>query len=73
VLDRRRTKGEIGIEKIEKDRELLKTLRCLKSFRIRRDKFHAHFDKDYFFDRERLTDEAPINWGDLEKVVEVLS
>ena len=73
VLDRRRTKGEIVIEKIQKDRELLKTLGCLKSFRIRRDKFHAHFDKDYFFDHERLTDEAPINWGDLEKVVEVLS
>jgi AbiU2 len=73
VLDRRHTEGEVTTEKIEKHRELLKTLDCLKSFRIRRDKFHAHFDKEFFFDRKRLTDEAPITWGDLERAVEVLS
>jgi len=73
VLGRRRTEGEVSIEKIEKHRALLKTLDCLKSFRIRRDKFHAHFDKEFFFDRTRLTDEAPITWGNLERAVEVLS
>ena len=69
MLDR----DEITIKNIGADRERIRNLDCLKSFEIRRDKFHAHFDKDYFFDRERLTDEAPITWGDSEKVVKVLS
>jgi hypothetical protein len=73
VLDRKRVEGKITIEKVKKDREMLKALGCLKSFRIRRDKFHAHFDREFFFDRKRLTDDAPITWADLEEVVKVLS
>jgi len=69
MLDR----DEITTEQINADRERIKNLDCLKSFEIRRDKFHAHFDKDYFFDRDRLADEAPIKWGDFKKVIEVLS
>ncbi|MFZ6672994.1 hypothetical protein [Undibacterium sp. Xuan67W] len=55
----------ITMETIEKDREKIRDLEVLKSFRLRRDKFHGHFDKDYFFDRERLQNEAPIRWSDL--------
>ncbi len=72
VLDRRSNQGEITFEKINKDRERIKSLGCLESFKIRRDKFQAHFDKEYFFNRGGLTDKAPITWGDLEKVLEVL-
>jgi hypothetical protein len=44
----------ITAESIEQDRQKISSLEALKSFRIRRDKFHGHFDKEYFFDRERL-------------------
>ena len=57
----------ITYESIEADRSRIRSLKVLVSFRLRRDKFHGHFDKDYFFDRARLQDEAPIRWDDLEE------
>ena len=57
----------ITAETIEQDRQKIRSLEALKSFRIRRDKFHGHFDKEYFFDRQRLQSEAPLRWGDLEE------
>ena len=63
----------ITLETIIEDRERIKGLDCLQSFKTRRDKFQAHFDKKYFFDRERLSEEAPLTWGDLEKVIEAIS
>lgn len=56
----------ITAESIEHDRQIIRSLEVLKSFRVRRDKFHGHFDKKYFFDREKLQADAPIRWGDLE-------
>jgi HEPN superfamily AbiU2-like protein len=47
---------------IEADRLQIRSLAALRSIRIRRDKFHGHFDKEYFFDRSRLHSEAPITW-----------
>ena len=44
----------ITVESIEQDRQTIRGLSVLKSVRIRRDKFHGHFDKDYFFDRGRF-------------------
>lgn len=62
----------ITAESIEQDREKIRSLEALKSFRLRRDKFHGHFDKDYFFDRERFDQEAPIRWKDLEAAGDVM-
>ena len=62
----------ITAKTIEADREKIRSLAALKSMRIRRDKFHGHFDKDYFFDRARLQDEAPIRWMDLHEAGEVM-
>lgn len=62
----------ITFESIEQDRLKIRSLEALKSLRIRRDKFHGHFDKDYFFDRERLQSEAPLKWGDLEEAGNVM-
>lgn len=59
-------------ESIEADRAKIRSLKVLSSFRLRRDKFHGHFDKDYFFDRKRLQDEAPIRWVDLEEAGTVM-
>lgn len=50
----------ITYESIEADRAKIRSLNVLSSLRLRRDKFHGHFDKDYFFDRKRLHDEAQI-------------
>ena len=61
-----KNRSPITIESIEKDREDLRSLEVLKSFRLRRDKFDAHFDREYFFDRERIASDAPIRWGDLD-------
>jgi hypothetical protein len=44
----------------------------LKSFRFRRDKFHAHFDKRYFFDRARIAQQAPLKGSDLDNALELL-
>jgi hypothetical protein len=57
----------ITLAQINADRDEIRKLPCLRSFKIRRDKFHGHFDKDYFFDRKRLSDEAPLMWDDLEQ------
>lgn len=59
-------------ETINRDRRYIQSLGCLQSFTTLRDKFYAHFDKEYFFDRERMAKEAP-TWGDLEKVIAVIS
>lgn len=69
MLDRR---IPITAESIEQDRQKIRSLEALKSFRIRRDKFHGHFDKEYFFDRQRLQSEAPIKWIDLEEAGNVM-
>jgi hypothetical protein len=68
MLDR----DPITVEAINQDRDRIQRLDCLQNFKILRDKFYAHFDKEYFFDRERMADEAP-TWSDLEKVMGVIS
>lgn len=67
-------KGRVPItpKSIEEDREKIRSLAALKSIRIRRDKFHSHFDKDYFFDRARLQEEAPIRWMDFDEAGKVM-
>ena len=62
----------ITVESIEEDRAKIRSLAALKSIRIRRDKFHGHFDKDYFFDRDRLHAEAPVRWIDLDEARKVM-
>lgn len=72
VLRERRKEGEITVSQVERDRKRLSRLRCLQSLKTRRDKYHAHFDKKYFFDLERLNHDAPVATRDLGKAVEVL-
>ncbi|MBI2311912.1 MAG: hypothetical protein HYU77_05340 [Betaproteobacteria bacterium] len=67
-------KGRIPItlDSIEADRAKIRSLAALQSIHTRRDKFHGHFDKDYFFDRQRLQNEAPIRWMDLDEAGDVM-
>lgn len=62
----------ITFESIEEDRARIRSLAALPSIRLLRDKFHGHFDKDYFFDRSRLHSEAPITWAELSEAGEVM-
>ena len=72
VLRERRKEGEITVTQVERDRKHLSKLRCLQSLKTRRDRYHAHFDKKYFFDLDRLNRDAPVAMRDLEKTVEGL-
>lgn len=62
----------ITLRSIEQDREKIRALQSVKSFKLRRDKFHGHFDKDYFFNRSRLDQDAPLLWSDLDEVTQVM-
>lgn len=62
----------ITVASINADREKIDALAALPSIRLRRDKFHGHFDKEYFFDRSRLQNEAAVTWADLQEAGEVM-
>ncbi len=59
----------ITLEVIQDDRNQLRNFAPLASFKLRRDKFHAHFDKKYFFERDKLSEDAPLILSDLDEVV----
>ncbi len=69
LLNRR----EIDLSTIEQDRSAIEGFAALKDIRLRRDKFQAHFDKMYFFDRDRIAKEAPLNWPDLDRALEIVA
>jgi hypothetical protein len=62
----------ITLDSINADREKIRLLTVLPSIKLRRDKFHGHFDKQYFFDRTRLQKEAEITWFELEEAGNVM-
>jgi hypothetical protein len=66
-----RNREPITLESIQSDRQRIMVFKPLASFKLRRDKFHAHFDKEYFFDRNNIHEDAPLTWGDLEQVVQL--
>jgi hypothetical protein len=61
----------IHFKTIQKDRSSITSFAALTSFRLRRDKFHAHFDKRYFDDRQKIAEEAPLKWADLDQAIEL--
>ena len=62
----------ITFESVESDRQKLLSIQSLSSFKTRRDKFHAHFDKNYAFQRSQISKGAPIKWSDFDKVIETM-
>jgi hypothetical protein len=61
----------VTLARIKNDRQRIVAFTPLTSFKLRRDKFYAHFDKQYFFDRSKLDADAPLTWRDLEDVVKL--
>jgi hypothetical protein len=68
-----RDQEPITFQTIQKDKKRISKLESLPSFKLRRDKFHAHFDKEYFFDRKKLSEDAPLKWSDLEEIVKTMA
>jgi hypothetical protein len=62
----------ITFRTIQEDKARIAGVEALKSFKILRDKYHAHFDGAYFFDLNRLVQEAPLRWEDLDQVKDVI-
>jgi len=65
-------KKSITFEMIEEDRNNIRGLACLQRFKVRRDKYYAHFNKKYFFNRTQLEKDAPITWDDFKTILEIL-
>ena len=66
-----KNRAPVTIESIQADSKRIAEFKPLASFKLRRDKYHAHFDKKYFFDRGKLQEDAPLSWEDLEQVVQL--
>ena len=62
----------ITFDTIEKDRAKILKLKSLNFFKDRRNKFHAHFNKKYFFDRKKISQDAPLKWNDMDEVFELM-
>jgi len=63
----------ITAETVQEDRDkIIKGITSLCNFKLRRDKFHAHFDKKYFFNRSNLSKDAPLKLSDMEQIIKVM-
>ena len=62
----------ITYQTIQEDKQKIGDIEFLPSFKLRRDKFHAHFDKEYFFNRSKLGEDAPLKWQDLDQIIETM-
>ncbi len=62
----------ITAQSIEADRDKLRNLKALPYFKRRRDKFHAHFDKEYAFERKKISSDAPLRMSDFEDAVAIM-
>jgi hypothetical protein len=67
-----RDRTKITAKTVEADRDRIRGLNGLASIRLRRDKFHGHFDKKYFFERSKISEDAPILRTDLEQAVQAM-
>jgi len=60
------------ISSVDEDIKRIEEITSIASIRTRRDKFHAHFDSDFFFNRKALQKTAPIFWDELEIILETI-
>jgi hypothetical protein len=52
-------------------KELKKNRNIIKKILVHRDKFYAHFDREYFCNSESLFKNENITWNDLKKLIEL--
>jgi hypothetical protein len=68
MLDR----DPISMDTLRAHRERIAQLDALPSINVLRDKYHAHFDKEFFFERDRLAEETPITWHALDTAMKLI-
>ncbi|MBK8385266.1 MAG: hypothetical protein IPL11_06170 [Candidatus Accumulibacter sp.] len=51
---------------IEEFREKIRSNEALKSVKLRRDKYYAHFDKAYFLSKTQFSEDGPLEWVALD-------
>ena len=61
----------ITFQSIEADRERIVAFKPLANFNLWRDRYQAHFDKEYFFDIASLQRDAPLDALALEQAVQL--
>lgn len=62
----------ITLKIINAHKRKIKGVETFESIKTRRDKFHAHFDKKYFNNRDRIEKDAPLKWKELDIIVELM-
>ena len=60
--------ANVDFSLITKHRGNICDLEALQALKLLRDKYVAHFDKNYFFDPTKLNSEAPVKLAELEEV-----
>ncbi len=65
-------RADVSYQAIQDHHQRIAGRPWLRSIRIRRDKFHGHFDGKYFFNRGRIASEAPLTYDDLADVVRTM-
>lgn len=65
-------RDEITPATINTDRDALSNLRCIEKVKLRRDKYHAHLDKEFFGDLGKLAATAPLLWSEMEDAIKFM-
>ncbi|MGA2914730.1 MAG: hypothetical protein ABSE89_01755 [Sedimentisphaerales bacterium] len=65
-------RSPITIQTIKSDQDKITNLKSLKNFKTRRNKYHAHFDKKYAFEKHKIKNDAPIRWTDLDDSISIM-
>lgn len=64
--------ANVDFSLITKHRGEIRGLETLPALKLLRDKYVAHFDKNYFFDPTKLNSEAPVKLTELEEVAALM-
>lgn len=62
---------DIIYEDIQRFRDEIRASEALKRIKLRRDKYYAHFDKAYFLSKAQFAEETPLEWADLDVLLEL--
>jgi len=61
----------VSFKMIKSDRNKIGEQDSLKNFKLLRDKYYAHLDKEHFYEIDDLLKTTQITWGDLDSILEL--
>lgn len=65
-------RSDVSYKMIQDHHQKIEQLSWFPSIKTRRDKFHGHFDTNYFFNREKIVADAPLKYSDLQEIIEAM-